>query len=105
MGTPHNSASKGDIAKVVLMPGDPLRAKYIASEFLSEAELFNEVRGMYGYTGTYKGKKLWEKLNVKANNRKITEVIKEIDQSKYIGETNLLQEYQLPTIEVIYIVE
>ena len=58
MGTPHNSASKGDIAKVVLMPGDPLRAKYIASEFLSEAELFNEVRGMYGYTGTYKGKKV-----------------------------------------------
>ena len=58
MGTPHNSASKGDIAKVVLMPGDPLRAKYIASEFLSQAELFNEVRGMYGYTGTYKGKKV-----------------------------------------------
>lgn len=65
---------------------------------------------IYGTAGsagniTYKGKKLWEKLNVKANNRKITEVIKEIDQSKYIGETNLLQEYQLPTIEVIYIVE
>lgn len=65
---------------------------------------------IYGTAGsagniTYKGKKLWEKLNVKANNRKITEVIKEIDQSKYIGETNLLQEYQLPTIEVIYIVD
>lgn len=65
---------------------------------------------IYGTAGsagniTYKGKKLWDKLEVKANNRKITEVIKEIDQSKYIGETNLLQEYQLPTIEVIYIVE
>lgn len=65
---------------------------------------------IYGTAGsagniTYKGKKLWDNLNGKASSRKITEVIKEIDQSKYIGETNLLQEYQLPTIEVIYIVD
>lgn len=55
MGTPHNSAKKGDIAKVVLMPGDPLRAKYIAKEYMQDAIQFNEVRGMYGYTGTYRG--------------------------------------------------
>lgn len=45
-------------AKVVLMPGDPLRAKYIAETYLEEPELFNTVRNMYGYTGTYKGKKI-----------------------------------------------
>ena len=58
MGTPHNGAKKGDIAKRVLMPGDPLRAKYIAEHFLEDAECFNTVRNMFGYTGTYQGKKL-----------------------------------------------
>lgn len=58
MGTPHNGAKKGEIAKRVLMPGDPLRAKYIAEHFLEKAECFNTVRNMFGYTGTYKGKKL-----------------------------------------------
>ena len=56
MSTPHNSAQKGQIAKTVLMPGDPLRAKFIAENFLEDAVLFNEVRGMLGYTGKYKGK-------------------------------------------------
>lgn len=56
MSTPHNSAEKGDFAKTVLMPGDPLRAKYIAGTFLENARLINEVRGMYAYTGEYKGK-------------------------------------------------
>ena len=56
MSTPHNTAKKGDIAKTVLMPGDPLRAKYIAEEFLKDPVLFNSVRGMLGYTGTYNGK-------------------------------------------------
>ncbi len=51
-----NAANKGDIAKVVLMPGDPLRAKYVAETYLENPVLFNEVRGMLGYTGTYKGK-------------------------------------------------
>lgn len=55
-GTPHNSALKGDIAKTVLMPGDPLRAKFIAENFLDHARLVNEVRNTLGYTGTYKGK-------------------------------------------------
>ena len=58
MSTPHNNAAKGDIAKTVLMPGDPLRAKYIAENFLENPKCFNEVRGMLGYTGTYQGKEI-----------------------------------------------
>ena len=57
-GTPHNTAKVGDIAKTVLMPGDPLRAKYIAENFLENPKVFNNVRGMLGYTGTYKGKEV-----------------------------------------------
>ena len=53
MGTPHNEASKGDFAKTVLMPGDPLRAKFIADTFLENARLVNNVRGIQGWTGTY----------------------------------------------------
>ena len=56
--TPHNEAKKEDIAKVVIMPGDPLRAKYIAENFLEDYKLVNSVRGMYAYTGHYKGKRL-----------------------------------------------
>lgn len=55
MSTPHNSAQMGDFAKTVLMPGDPLRAKFIAETFLEDARLVNNVRGIHGYTGTYKG--------------------------------------------------
>ena len=58
MSTPHNMANMGDIAKVVLMPGDPLRAKYIAETYLDDVVQFNNVRNMFGYTGTYKGKKV-----------------------------------------------
>lgn len=56
--TPHNEAKKEDIAKIVLMPGDPLRAKYIAENFLENARLVNTIRGMFAYTGTYKGIKI-----------------------------------------------
>ena len=56
--TPHNEAKKEEIAKIVIMPGDPLRAKYIAENFLEDAKLVNKVRGMYAYTGKYKGKTL-----------------------------------------------
>ncbi len=56
MSTPHNRAEKGQIAKTVLMPGDPLRAKFIAESFLENPVLFNDVRGMLGYTGTYQGR-------------------------------------------------
>lgn len=58
MSTPHNEANIGDIAKTVVMPGDPLRAKYIAENFLDNYKLVNQVRGMYAYTGTYKGKEI-----------------------------------------------
>ncbi len=58
MSTAHNEAQKGDIAKVVLMPGDPLRAEYIANTYLKEVKRFNSVRGMLGFTGTYNGKKI-----------------------------------------------
>lgn len=58
MSTPHNEANLGDIAKTVIMPGDPLRAKYIAENYLDNAKLVNQVRGMYAYTGMYKGKEL-----------------------------------------------
>ncbi len=53
--TPHNNAKLGDIAKTVLMPGDPLRAKYIAEKYFKNPKLYNDVRGMLGYTGEYKG--------------------------------------------------
>ena len=56
--TPHNRAIEGEIAETVLMPGDPLRAKFIAENFLEDVTLFNDVRGMLGYTGTYNGKKV-----------------------------------------------
>ena len=58
MSTPHNEANIGDIARTVVMPGDPLRAKYIAENFLDNYKLVNQVRGMYAYTGTYKGKEI-----------------------------------------------
>lgn len=58
MGTPHNQAEKGEIAEKILLPGDPMRAKFIAENFLENPVCYNEVRGMYGYTGTYKGKRL-----------------------------------------------
>ncbi|MGS2739404.1 purine-nucleoside phosphorylase [Sinomicrobium sp. M5D2P17] len=54
----HIRAEKGDIAETVLLPGDPLRARWIADNFLENAVQYNDVRGMYGYTGTYRGKKV-----------------------------------------------
>ena len=58
MATAHIESNLEDIAPIVLMPGDPLRAKYIAENFLEDAKLINKVRNMFGYTGTYKGKKV-----------------------------------------------
>ena len=56
--TPHNTANPGDFAETVLMPGDPLRAKFIADNFLTDAVLVNPVRGVNGHTGYYKGKRV-----------------------------------------------
>lgn len=56
--TPHIEAKQGEIAETVLMPGDPLRAKFIAETFFEDAVCYNTVRGMLGYTGTYKGVKI-----------------------------------------------
>lgn len=58
MSTPHNEAKVGDIAKTVLMPGDPLRAKFIAENFLKDVKQFNTVRNMFGFTGYYNGKRV-----------------------------------------------
>ncbi|MBE0463507.1 MAG: purine-nucleoside phosphorylase [Halomonadaceae bacterium] len=58
MATPHINAEQGDFADTVLMPGDPLRAKYIAETYLDDVRQVNDVRGMLGYTGTYKGRKI-----------------------------------------------
>lgn len=56
--TPHIQALEGEIAETILLPGDPLRAKYIADTFLEEVKQFNATRNMFGYTGTYKGKRV-----------------------------------------------
>ena len=56
--TPHNAAKYGDIARTVIMAGDPIRVKYIAENFLKDPVLYNDVRNAYGYTGTYKGKRV-----------------------------------------------
>lgn len=56
--TPHNNALQGEIAKTVIMPGDPLRAKFIADNYLKDVKCFNKVRNMLGFTGKYKGKEI-----------------------------------------------
>ena len=56
--TPHINATPADIAPVVLMPGDPLRAKFIAENYLDAPKLFNNVRGVQGYTGSYRGSRV-----------------------------------------------
>ena len=58
MPTPHIESKKNEIAENVIMPGDPLRAKYIADKFLTDAKLVNRVRNMFAYTGKYKGKRV-----------------------------------------------
>lgn len=58
MSTPHINAEKGDFSDTVLMPGDPLRSRFIAESFLTDAQLVNDVRGIQGYTGIYKGQKI-----------------------------------------------
>ncbi|QZE13396.1 purine-nucleoside phosphorylase [Halosquirtibacter laminarini] len=78
----HNEAKKGDIAETVLLPGDPQRAKFIAENFLEDAVCYNNVRGMLGYTGTYKGKRVSVQgtgMGIPSISIVVTELITEYD--------------------------
>lgn len=77
----HINAKKGEIAETILLPGDPLRAKYIAETFLEDVTQYNDVRNMFGYTGTYKG----ERISVQGTGMGVPSI------SIYI--TELMQEY------------
>ena len=55
MTTAHNTATRGEIAETILLPGDPLRAKFIADNYLKDVKKFNSIRNMFGYTGSYNG--------------------------------------------------
>ncbi|MFD1862709.1 purine-nucleoside phosphorylase [Planococcus sp. FY231025] len=83
----HINAKKGDIAETILLPGDPLRAKYIAETFLEDAVLYNDVRNMFGYTGTYKGKRISVQgtgMGAPSISIYITELMNEYDVKKLI---------------------
>lgn len=83
----HINAKKGDIADTILLPGDPLRAKYIAETFLEDVTLYNEVRNMFGYTGTYKGKRISVQgtgMGVPSISIYTTELMAEYDVKKLI---------------------
>ncbi|MDC3412380.1 purine-nucleoside phosphorylase [Aquibacillus sp. 3ASR75-11] len=82
----HIGASKEEIADKILLPGDPLRAKYIAETFLDDAKCYNEVRGMYGYTGTYKG----ERISVQGTGMGVPSIS--------IYATELMQSYDVQTL-------
>jgi purine-nucleoside phosphorylase len=81
----HIGAKKGDIAETVLLPGDPLRAKYIADTFLDDAVMYNNVRGMLGFTGYYKGKRLSVQgtgMGVPSTSIYVNELIRDYDVQK-----------------------
>lgn len=83
----HINAKKGDIADTILLPGDPLRAKYIAETFLEDVTQYNEVRNMFGYTGTYKGKRISVQgtgMGVPSISIYINELMQEFDVQKLI---------------------
>jgi purine-nucleoside phosphorylase len=92
----HIGAKKGEIAETVLLPGDPLRAKYIAETFLTDAKMYNQVRGMYGFTGFYKGKRISVQgtgMGVPSISIYVNELIQEYDVQKLmrIGTCGALQ--------------
>ncbi len=83
----HINAKKGEIADTILLPGDPLRAKYIAETFLDDAVQYNDVRNMFGYTGTYKGKRISVQgtgMGVPSISIYVTELMQEYDVQKLI---------------------
>lgn len=83
----HIGASKGEIAETILLPGDPLRAKFIAENFFENVVQYNEVRGMYGYTGTYKGERISVQgsgMGVPSISIYVNELIAEYDVKRFI---------------------
>src|SRR5690625_5774146 len=83
----HIGAKKGEIAETILLPGDPLRAKYIAETYLDDVIQYNNVRGMLGYTGTYKGKRVSVQgtgMGVPSISIYVNELIQEYDVKKLI---------------------
>ncbi len=93
----HIGANKGDIAELVLLPGDPLRAEFIANTYLEDAKRYNTVRGMYGFTGTYKGKRVSVQgtgMGMPSASIYIHELITEYDVKKLvrIGSCGSIQE-------------
>src|SRR5690625_531284 len=82
----HIGAKKGEIAETILLPGDPLRAKYIAENYFEDDVQYNEVRGMYGFTGTYNG----ERISVQGTGMGVPSI------SIYVNE--LIQEYDVKTL-------
>ena len=87
MATPHNSANKGDIAKTVIMSGDPLRIKAIAENYLENYKLVNSIRNIYAYTGTYKGKEatvMAHGMGIPSMGIYVYELFKEYDVDKII---------------------
>ncbi|CEA05382.1 purine nucleoside phosphorylase DeoD-type [Lysinibacillus sp. BF-4] len=83
----HIKAQKGEIADTILLPGDPLRAKYIAETFLEDVVQYNDVRNMFGYTGTYKGKRISVQgtgMGVPSISIYVTELMAEYDVQKLI---------------------
>ena len=88
MATPHINAELGDFAETVLMPGDPLRAKHIAENFLDDAKQITAVRNMFGYTGTYKGKPvsiMGSGMGVASISIYVTELV------KFLGVKNIIR--------------
>ncbi|OCH12372.1 MULTISPECIES: purine-nucleoside phosphorylase [unclassified Aliivibrio] len=87
MATPHINAEMGDFADVVLMPGDPIRAKYIAETFLDDVVQVCDVRNMFGYTGTYKGRKIsvmGHGMGIPSCSIYMTELVKDFGVKKVI---------------------
>src|SRR5690625_6073856 len=84
----HIGAKKGDIADTILLPGDPLRAKYIAETYFEDVIQYNEVRGMYGYTGTYQGKRISVQgtgMGIPSISIYVNELINDYDVQTLIG--------------------
>ncbi|PIE46924.1 MAG: purine-nucleoside phosphorylase [Gammaproteobacteria bacterium] len=87
MATAHINAQKGDFAEVVLMPGDPLRAKYIAETYLDDVKQVCDVRNMFGFTGTYKGRRIsvmGHGMGIPSCSIYVTELIKDFAVNKII---------------------